>query len=273
MQISLRKQPEIHTYHLGEDELKNVEEAKDLGILVDSNLQFKNHLSAKANKANQVWGTIKRTFKHMNTYIFKKLFCAHVRSQLEYAVQVWSPHYRKDINTIESVQRRATKYIPGYEELSYTERLKRLDLPTLHYRRLRESMIEVYKMFSTYDKEVTFKFDTRETTTRGHKYKIFGTTAKRYHPKHHSFHHRIINPWNSLPEDVVNSPTLDTFRALASQFFSLNLLFPEALSLAEALFQICIIYQYNSFPIISHHNIFPFIKNNFRRIRKPLKRD
>ena len=212
LQISLKKQPEIHTYHLGEDELKNVEEVKDLGILVDSNLQFKNHLSAKANKANQVWGTIKRTFKHMNTYIFKKLFCAHVRSQLEYAVQVWSPHYRKDINTIESVQRRATKYIPGYEELSYTERLKRLDLPTLHYRRLRGSMIEVYKMFNTYDKDVTFKFDTRETTTRGHKYKIFGTTAKRYHPKHHSFHHRIINPWNSLPEDVVNSPTLDTFK-------------------------------------------------------------
>ena len=62
-------------------------------------------------------------------------------------------------------------------------------------------------------------------------------------------------------------------RALASQFFSLILLFPEALSLAGALFQICIIYQYNSFTIISHHNIFPFVKNNFRRIRNPLKRD
>ena len=212
LRLSLKKQNENHTYYLGENELENVEETKDLGIIVDHKLKFQKQISAKVNKANQSWGIIKRTFKHMNPYIFKKLFCAQVRSHLEYAIQFWAPYLRKDINKIESVQRRATKYIPGFKNLSYPDRLKKLDLPTLAYRRLRGSMIEVYKMFHSYDEDVTHKFTTKQTTTRGHSFKIFGKTSNRNHPKHHSFHQRVINPWNSLPAAVVNSQTLNTFK-------------------------------------------------------------
>ena len=211
LRLSLHKQ-ENHTYYLGDDQLKNVEEVKDLGIIVDYKLKFQKQISGKVNKANQSWGTIKRTFKHMSPYIFKKLFCAQVRSHLEYAIQFWAPYLRKDINKIESVQRRATKYIPGFKDLSYPVRLKKLELPTLAYRRLRGSMIEVYKTFNTYDEDVAQKFAIRQTTTRGHNFKIFAKTSRRTHPKHHSFHHRVVNPWNSLPAAVVNSPTLNTFK-------------------------------------------------------------
>ena len=212
LRLSLHKQNEKHTYHLGDDDLENVEEVKDLGIIVDYKLKFQKQISAKVNKANQSWGTIKRTFKHMDSYIFKKLFCAQVRSHLEYAIQFWAPYLRKDINKIESVQRRATKYIPGFRNLSYPDRLKKIDLPTLAYRRLRGSMIEVYKMFHGYDEDVTHKFTTKQTATRGHNFKIFSKTSKRSHPKHHSFHERVVNPWNSLPAEVVNSHTLNTFK-------------------------------------------------------------
>ena len=212
LRISLQNENEKHTYYLGDDELSNVEETKDLGVIVDCKLKFVKQISTKVNKANQTWGAVKRTFKHMSPYIFKKIFCAQVRSHLEYAIQFWAPYYRKDINLIESVQRRATKYIPGFKDLSYTERLKKLELPTLAYRRLRGSMIEVYKMFNTYDSDVATKFTTKETTTRGHNFKIFTKTAKKTHPKHHSFHQRVVNPRNSLPAAVVNSPTLNTFK-------------------------------------------------------------
>ena len=46
----------------------------------------------------------------------------------------------KYITALENVQCRATKLIPGYKELDYKERLKRLNLPTLSYRRLRGDM-------------------------------------------------------------------------------------------------------------------------------------
>ena len=212
LRITLRKDTEPHVYHLGNDDLKNVDEVKDLGVTVDGKLKFESHISGKVNKANQLWGAIKKAFKHMNPDIFKKLFCAHIRPHLEYAVQFWAPYLRKSINQIESVQRRATKNIPGFKNHSYKERLQLLDIPTLAYRRLRGSMIEVYKMINVYDAEVTPPLDIRSYRTRGHNLRLYVKPANKLHPKHHSFQHRVVNPWNSLPSDVVNSPNLDTFK-------------------------------------------------------------
>ena len=58
----------------------------------------------------------------------------------------------KDIHSIESIQRRATKMIPGLTDMTYEERLKTLKLPTLVYRRMRGHIIEAYKL-------VTKKYD------------------------------------------------------------------------------------------------------------------
>ena len=62
---------------------------------------------------------------------------------LDYAMAVWHPYKIKHKIALENIQRRATKGLPGMRDLSYTERLKLLKLPTLAYRRLRGDMIEV----------------------------------------------------------------------------------------------------------------------------------
>ena len=71
---------------------------------------------------------------------------ALVRPHLEYAEAVRSPFTKKDIDTIENVQKRATKLIPSLRNMDYTNRLTKLKMPTLQYRRLRGDMIEVYKI-------------------------------------------------------------------------------------------------------------------------------
>ena len=79
----------------------------------------------------------------------------------------------KYIKAIESVQRRATKMIPTIKDLSYSERLKKLKLPTLAYRRARGDMIEVYKIVTDiYDPKTTnnlFKIRGKQNMLlRGH---------------------------------------------------------------------------------------------------------
>jgi hypothetical protein len=113
-----------------------VKEEKDLGVTIDDKLKFDQHIAVKVNKANSVMGIIRRSFRHLDESTFSKLFKAMVRPHLEYAQAVWHPNLKKDITLIENVQRRATKQVTGLKDISYEDRLKRLKLPTLLYRRL-----------------------------------------------------------------------------------------------------------------------------------------
>ena len=90
-------------------------------------------------------GIIRRTFEYLDDKCFSTVFKSLVPPHIEYANQVWSPYLMKHITALENVQRRATTLIPGYKGLDYEERLKRLNLPTLSYRRLRGDMIEIFK--------------------------------------------------------------------------------------------------------------------------------
>jgi len=70
------------------------------------------------------------------------------RPHLERCVQLWSPSYFKDIECIERIQRRATKLVYSLQHLSYDERQKKLGLTTLQTRRLRDDLIETYKILT-----------------------------------------------------------------------------------------------------------------------------
>ena len=114
-------------------ELSTTDVEKDLGVQVDKDLSFANHIQCQANKGNKLVGLIRRTFTHLDKETMKLLFVAMVRPHLEFANVAWSPQLNKDIDIIEAVQRRATKIIPGMTNMTYTERLKLMKLPSLKY--------------------------------------------------------------------------------------------------------------------------------------------
>ena len=144
--------------------------------------------------------------------MFLNLFKSLIRPILEYATTIWSPMYKKDAILIENVQRRATRQ--GLKEMSYPERLKILGLPTLEYRRDRADMVQVYKILhglDKADKDSLFKMATYQQT-RGHPLKLF---KKRYRlrVRGHFFCNRVVDGWNELPPDVVNAPSLNSFKS------------------------------------------------------------
>ena len=119
-----------------------------MGVLIDNKLEFGNHIRVITNKANRMLGMIKIGFTCMDKEIFMNLYPVLVRPLLEYCVQVWSPHKQKHIDTIEKVQRRATKMVPALRNKPYEERLAALGLTKLVERRYRGDMIETYKIIS-----------------------------------------------------------------------------------------------------------------------------
>ena len=145
-------------YELMGNKLEKVQEEKDIGVAVDEKLKFEKHICDKVKKANSMAAIIRRIFHHLDEKTFVPLYKALVRSHLDYASPVWSPHQQRYIDMIEGVQRRATKQLPGYSNLPYEERLKRLKLPTLKYRRHRGDMIEIYKLTSGIYDETTADF-------------------------------------------------------------------------------------------------------------------
>ena len=143
----------------------------------------------------------------MDILKFRFLFRGIVRPHLEYATSVWNPTSVKLQNLIENVQRRASKRVHELKDLSYEERLKKLGMPTLAYRRLRGDMIEVFKMLtnnSGYDQSVT-NLLTREghNRTRGHALKL----------KMNKSRTRVVKEWNNLPREVIESVNTTTFKS------------------------------------------------------------
>jgi len=102
------------------------------------------------SSANRITGLVRRNFKNIDFPGFLLLYKSMIRSHLEYAQTVWSPHKVKLIEALEKVQKRATKILPGLRHLSYSQRLQKLHLPTLVYRRARGDMIEVFKILHGY---------------------------------------------------------------------------------------------------------------------------
>ena len=195
--------------------LKETTAEKDLGVIVDPLLDFDQHITAQVKKARGIAAMILRSITSRDSDILVPLFTALVRPNLEYANVVWSPYMRKDIDRIERVQRQFTKKISGLNTLEYTDRLRKLNLPSLEFRRLRGDLIETYKItHKIYDPLTTntlFEYETDERTRSRHPYKLF---KRRFNTTkfQNFFTNRVINTWNALPRLVVTANSLNTFK-------------------------------------------------------------
>ena len=193
--------------------LKETMDEKDLGINVANTLKPTTHCQKAASKVMSALRLLRLSFDHLNIRNFKSLYTTYVRPHLEYGIQAVGPYMAQDFKALEQVQRRATKLVSQIRNLSYEERLKKLKILSIKDRVIRGDLIETHKILTgKVDTDAAHFFElSREERTRGHQLKLKKKRAVHL-ARIKFFSHRVVSPWNRLPEEVVTAQSTNGFK-------------------------------------------------------------
>ena len=185
---------------------------------MSSDLKWASYVYSIVQKASVASYHIMKNFHSKNIWILLQLFKTYVRPKLEYATTVWSPYLKKDIELVERVQRRFTKFAFFKCQIpftSYADRLTKVNMKSLKDRRLFFDLVLIFRIvrgLSDLKFEDYYYFKPRRYALRGNPNRIcskFDFTSKQMQ---NCFFFRAVKLWNSLPCDLATAPSLQLFK-------------------------------------------------------------
>ncbi|KAK4810129.1 hypothetical protein QYF61_009524 [Mycteria americana] len=196
-------------YRLGDDVIKSSPAEKDLGVLVDEKLDISQQCALAAQNANRILGCIKRSVASRSREGILPFHSALVRPHLEYCVQLWSPQHKKgmELGGHENDARAGAPLLRGQD------RLREVGLFSLEKRRLQGDLIAACQYLKgAYRKDGDRLFSKAccdRTRSKGFK---LGEGRFRLDLRKQFCTMRVVKHWPGLPREVVEAPSLATFK-------------------------------------------------------------
>jgi hypothetical protein len=200
----------FYVYTMDMSIVKSVTEVRDLGVIIDSKLNFKSHISQIIKRASRAKAMLYHCFFTRDYILKTKLYKCYVRSLLEFSPAVWSPSAVGLTNDIEKVQKSFLRSMQAINDQTPI-------LPSLETRRMINDLVVAFKIIKGVIPGIRrgdfFELAPVDTTqyTRGHSLKL-SKPHVRTDIRKNFFGIRLINAWNALPSEIVMLTNVNKFR-------------------------------------------------------------
>ena len=179
-------------------------------------LSWRDHVDNTAAKANRTLGFLRRNLWFCQKEVKTTAYSTLVRPILEYASCTWDPHKTGQVNKLEGIQRKAACFCVGNfnSSSSVTQMLSDLKWETLETRRERNRLTMLFKIQRGMvgipaDKYITYLPERRTRRKNDTQIKIPFARTDTYK---NSFFVRTSANWNTLENNIVNAPSLESFK-------------------------------------------------------------
>lgn len=215
LHVSKKLKPTSFDYLLHNHTLESVKESKYLGVTISHDLDWGPHIDNITCKANKTLGFLRRNLKNCTRKVKNLTYTSLVRPVVEYSSPVWDPYKTHQITQVEQIQRKAARFVYNdYKDRApgaVTNMINSLEWESLKERRTKARLTILYKInwgLVEVPKDNLIKADGR---TRGkHKFRQISSNKDIYK---FSFFPKTISDWNSIPEAIGLSPTLESFKS------------------------------------------------------------
>ena len=209
-----------HIYTIYGVPMETVTSVKYLGVNLTTDARWNTQIKQTKNKASGTLNFLQRNLRISSKKVKTTAYQAFVRPRLEYASTVWDPWTDRNVKAIESVQRRAARWVTGrWSNYSHpSEMVKELKWRSLQQRRVDNRLTMIYKM-----RNGLVGIDTRSIlvpmsgmTAAAHPHRYLVPRLGRIDVHTNSFFVRSVVQWNALPNDVAAAPSADAFKRRVS---------------------------------------------------------
>ena len=218
LKVTNKKKSVFHTYSMLGQPLENAQNATYLGVKINHNLQWDDHVNYIVSKSNKSLGFIRRNFGNCPAIVKERLCKSLVLPILQYSSSAWDPYKQKHIDQLEMVQRTAARFVmncTSREPGCVRSILHRLGWKSLQHKRELSRLQTFHKVLNgklPITKPSYFKKSTSNYNTRNH------SDTKLYKPHtsidtyKYSFFPRSISAWNNLPPDIRDLHSCESFK-------------------------------------------------------------